>query len=492
GFEAGLVTDITFNEEKQTVTAHINIDPRAEFILREGTRFWVVEPEISIHRVRNLETLLTGVYIAFEPGDGIFKDYFNVQKAPLADKIMPAGKIFNFVTNDSDAITIAAPVLYRKLKIGEISDFQLKADGSHIRGQILIYEKYDHLVKSNSVFWKVGGLKIKADFDGIDIETGTLDTLLAGGITFTNPVDDNPAGVASKLQNFTIYASREDAARQVPVLRKQGINIHLRAGNAKDFSIGSPVLYKYIKVGKVTGFSLAEDGEGVIIDLFISRKYAHLLRESSLFYNISNLSVEGDLSGIKIKTGSLKSMLAGGIAFFTPITDKIETSKIISGQQYILYESHSEALDVDKKLISIKFSDPEGLKPGLYVRYHGIVIGNIEEVAFNTTMDTLICQVLIDKEAAKLFTSDAKIWLVRPEISLAGINNLDTVVSGSYITLCPGNGDPVDTFTALSQPPVFDIAKTGLNIILEARRLGSLKKGSPIYYRQIKIGRVTG
>ncbi|MEA3333090.1 MAG: hypothetical protein U9Q58_05800 [Pseudomonadota bacterium] len=31
-----------------------------------------------------------------------------------------------------------------------------------------------------------------------------------------------------------------------------------------------------------------------------------------------------------------------------------------------------------------------------------------------------------------------------------------------------------------------------LNIVLEADRLGSLNKNSPLYYRQIQIGRVTG
>ena len=75
GIKAGLVTDITFDEEKEIITAHINIDPGAEAILREGTRFWVVKPEISINRIRHLDTIVKGVYIAFKPG-----------------KVLPSGK----------------------------------------------------------------------------------------------------------------------------------------------------------------------------------------------------------------------------------------------------------------------------------------------------------------------------------------------------------------------------------------------------------------
>jgi len=107
-------------------------------------------------------------------------------------------------------------------------------------------------------------------------------------------------------------------------------------------------------------------------------------------------------------------------------------------------------------------------------------------------MDAVICQVLIEKAAVKLFTADARIWLVKPEISLAGINNLETVISGPYITVSPGNGSPGDHFTALNHPPVLTINETGLNLILEANRLGSLKKGSPLYYRQVEVGEVTG
>ncbi|HIE07939.1 MAG TPA: MCE family protein, partial [Desulfarculaceae bacterium] len=368
GFEAGVVTDINFDDNKHVVTALINIDPRAEFILREGTRFWVVEPEFSINRVRNLDTLIKGVYIAFEPGDGIFKDYFDVQKAPLTDKLMPAGKRFTIISKDSGSIAIAAPVLYRKLKVGEIFDFHLGADGSNIRGQILIYQKYTHLIKNNSVFWKVGGIKVKANLNGIDVETGTFDTMLAGGISFINPDDGSQPEIAAEHHKFTLYDNIEEASRQVPALRKRGIKIQLKAANAKDFSVGSPVLYKFVEVGAVTGFALAEKGKHVLIDLFIAQKYAPLLSKSSLFYNISNISVKGDLSGIEIKTGSVRSMLAGGIAFISPDSDNPDSDRISDGQQYTLYDSKYKALDFGKSMISIKFANSKGLKSGLKIR----------------------------------------------------------------------------------------------------------------------------
>ncbi len=489
GFEAGIVTEITFDEDKKTITAHINIDPKAEFILREGTRFWIVKPEVSIDRVRHLDTILKGSYIAFEPGDGAYKDYFVLQEAPLTDEIMPAGKTFTLVSDESKSFAIGAPILYRNLKVGEITDFDLDVDGLKIRGEILIYEKYAHLIKTDSVFWKSGGLKINAGLDGINIESGTMATLLTGGISFTNP--DKKRGqqiMAKAFRKFTVYNNYQAALDKTPALQARGLSVQLKAADAKDFSVGSPILYKHIEVGQVTGFALEKGDNNVLIDIFIDQEYAHLLKDSSLFYNISGITVAGGLSGIELKTGSLKSILAGGIAFFTPETGQPASA----GQQYLLYESHKAAQEIDKKLITIRFADSTGLKKGVEVRYQGIVIGTVHKVDFTAAMDAVVCQALVDNQAAKLFTSDSKIWLVTPEISLAGINNLDTVISGAYITLRPGSGSQTTKLTALSAPPALDIAGSGLNIVLEADYLGSLNKNSPLYYRQIQIGRITG
>jgi paraquat-inducible protein B len=208
GFKAGVVTDITFNEDKQTVTAHINIDPRAESILRDGTRFWVVKPQISVNRVRHLDTLLKGVYIAYEPGDGIYKDYFVAQKAPVVDQLLPAGKTFTLTSKDSKSFAIDAPILYRNFKVGEITGFDLEAEGQNISSRILIYEKYVSLVKKNSVFWKSGGLKINAGLDGVKIESGTITTLLTGGISFTTPPSPkNKKPGIPQAHSFKVYKS---------------------------------------------------------------------------------------------------------------------------------------------------------------------------------------------------------------------------------------------------------------------------------------------
>ena len=107
-------------------------------------------------------------------------------------------------------------------------------------------------------------------------------------------------------------------------------------------------------------------------------------------------------------------------------------------------------------------------------------------------MHGVVCQLMVNRPAARLFTADARIWMVKPEVSLTRVSNLETVVTGPYITLRPGSGPEADEFVALAEPPAAAVPGSGLNLVLETDTLGSLHAGSPVYYRQIRVGRVTG
>ncbi len=65
------------------------------------------------------------------------------------------------------------------------------------------------------------------------------------------------------------------------------------------------------------------------------------------------------------------------------------------------------------------------------------------------------------------------------------------MLTGPYIDVVPGEGEPRTDFTLLDNTPEVE-SYAGLNIILTTPALGSLTKNSPVYYRQIQVGQVTG
>ena len=72
----------------------------------------------------------------------------------------------------------------------------------------------------------------------------------------------------------------------------------------------------------------------------------------------------------------------------------------------------------------------------------------------------------IHSEATDVLKENTKFWLVQPSVSLAGISGLDSLVSGNYITLQPGDGDSEDEFIAEEQGPIAQVSPGDLLIHL--------------------------
>jgi paraquat-inducible protein B len=106
-------------------------------------------------------------------------------------------------------------------------------------------------------------------------------------------------------------------------------------------------------------------------------------------------------------------------------------------------------------------------------------------------MQAIIAEGKVQKMAENLFRQNTRLWLVKPEFGFAKIRNLETILTGSYIDIEPGDGELKTDFVLLPDVPTTD-SYAGLNIVLETPHLGSLNKNSPVYYRQIQVGQVTG
>jgi paraquat-inducible protein B len=143
--------------------------------------------------------------------------------------------------------------------------------------------------------------------------------------------------------------------------------------------------------------------------------------------------------------------------------------------------------------VKVFFKENQGLKEGSPMKHKGIEVGRITHLNFTENMQLVVGTVYVDRNAAPLFRAGTLLWVEQAEVSFSGIKNADSILFGSYLNVLPGNGPPVHSFTALTQPPYKEIADSeGLGIVLEAKHLGSLSVGSPIYYRRVQVGQVTG
>lgn len=489
GLVAGVVEKIEFNDdEPHTVTAHIMLDPRAERVLRSGTQFWIVRPNISTEGIENLDTLLTGPYITFIPGPGPYQDQFEIQPEPPPLKPLRPGSELVLKSEQSYSLKRGAPVTYKNMKVGEVLDVELDDSYSHFEIPIYIYEKYERLLQPYSVFWYDGGVSINASVKGVKIASHSLSSLMSGGIAFYTP---NVSLVSSATNSydvvFHIHENYESARKNVPSLQEEGYYFTLITEHPESLKKDAPIYYKNIEVGKIVGFSLTADYQSVRIDCLIHNDYIDTVNSSSRFFDTSGIFAEGSLSGVTVQTTSIETILSGGIGYIT--TDPGAPKKELP--EYPLYSNLNSALLQDSFNVTVRFKNCGNLKIGSPVKYKGVVIGNVKDLRFSDVPEEITVTLLINKEAKTYFRQNTALWLEDAEVSFSGIKNLTTVLFGSFITIRPGEGELQNDFKALTAPPSTPASTLGgLNLLLQSKHLGSLQVNSPIYYRQIKVGKV--
>ena len=141
--------------------------------------------------------------------------------------------------------------------------------------------------------------------------------------------------------------------------------------------------------------------------------------------------------------------------------------------------------------IRIKFRDASGVKPDqTEIRYRGVPVGHVTVAELSSDQAHVVVTAQLRQSAAALAREGSLFWIVRPEVGFGTVRGLSTVLTGSYIQALPGKGKEKKEFVGLESASP-SMGQAGLNITLTASQLGSVRQGSPLFYRGIEIGSVT-
>jgi paraquat-inducible protein B len=248
----------------------------------------------------------------------------------------------------------------------------------------------------------------------------------------------------------------------------------------------SPLIYKGIKVGKVLSFKLNKQSGQVDVKVYVSKEYSDQVNESTIFFHRSGVEVKATLDGIKIQTGSVEAIIRGGIAFKTPLKGE----KVNSNKPFTLYKDEDTA---DNKYVEISFimKEESGLKEGSAIVYKSINVGQVKELKL--VDDEIVIKALIDEEHKNLLAQDSIFWVEDISIGIDSVENPSAIISGAFIKVQKGNSvTQANKFSLSNTNPVATLNQEGLRVLVTGKKLGSLSIGSPIFYRQIKIGSVEG
>lgn len=151
-----------------------------------------------------------------------------------------------------------------------------------------------------------------------------------------------------------------------------------------------------------------------------------------------------------------------------------------------------KALSEKGPTITITFENAKGLKAGkTNIKYKDVEIGQVESVSLSEDLSHILVTAELIKEAKKWLSEGTLFWVVRARVAAGEVSGLGTIFSGAYIAMDPGEGGkPVRAFNGMEIPPIVTANLPGRHFLLKAERLSSLDVGSPVYFRQIKVGQV--
>jgi len=362
-------------------------------------------------------------------------------------------------------------VFFRGLPIGTVKSFSVNPDLQWIDANIEMVKEAKEELTEDSKIWIV---RPEVSFNKI---TG-LDTLVKGSYFEVQPGSSKIPGTA-----FVALSSAPALSSRVP-----GLHLILNSKHDVSLGSGSPVYFKKVEVGEVVS-NILQDDSSIETRILIYPKYTKHVTEKTLFFISKGMQLDANLPKLSIHIDPLKTILRGGISFITPPGGKeLKTSKTV----HQLYEDNQAAENADNLVIDLQFSVENGLSTDSEIQYNGVKIGTIRDLKLSEDYNMVHAKAYIHKELSHLLVKGTYIYAVRAKLNAGSISNLGTLLTGPYLNLIAGKGKATSSFKVHDSRPVDMTISTGLNIVLETDRLGSLGYDKPVYYRQVQVGKTTG
>ena len=255
----GQVESIRLSDDLSQILVTAQMSKDAERHLTEGAQFWVVMPRIGATGVSGLETVVSGSYIELDPGpvDGkAQRDFVGLTEPPLIRSDVP-GTRFDLRADTMGSLSRGAPIYYRGIEVGQVLGSELLQGEQEINFPIFVRAPYDKLVHIDSRFWNVSGISVNAGANGFELNVASLQSLIAGGITFDTPPATTASQPAAAGQIFRLFPNFEEVSNAAYTERVQ-IRAYF-AGSVRGLKQGAPVEVKGLEIGRVIDVHLEYD-----------------------------------------------------------------------------------------------------------------------------------------------------------------------------------------------------------------------------------------
>ncbi len=323
-------------------------------------------------------------------------------------------------------------VKFKNVPIGKVTKIYIAEDieGVVVRVRMNSNASRPYMTEKAS-FWIV---KPEVGFSGVS----GLDTLLSG--TYIN-VHSEKGGV---------FRERHTGLTQHYQDTSKGKYFHLVSNNGKNISVGMPIFYKDIKVGKVAHKYISLNHRRVGVVIFVDNQYAEYIYNDTKFWVKNSMTIDFTRGKIDVDIAPLNYLLTGGIVFSSTSED---SSKSLSKDHiFILHKSQTEAenhtagsIVKENKTFTLVTEDSiSNLSHGSVVRFDGFDIGTVLKISLSydkknhQMKGTVIIEIdmsVFKDDNYKSSTAEANFYAAVEEGLRAKIASLDPITGAQYIDL---------------------------------------------------------
>jgi len=299
---------------------------------------------------------------------------------PIVAALVGIGIAVERILNEGPTITITFKVAegieagktfvkYKDVNIGQVTGVSLSKDYSRVVVTAKIAKSAKNLLVQDAKFWIMHPRVTLSGVSG-------MSTLISG-----NYIGIEAGKSQEKRRDFVGLDTPPIIASTEP-----GRQFLLKADNLGSLGFGSPVYYRRLNVGQVIGYDLAKDGKTVDIKIFINAPYDRYVTSGTRFWQASGIDISMGAKGLAIHTQSLASVLAGGIAFETPIYSQTGLPAA-ENTTFNLFENQEAATMKqemrDDPFILVFDESIRGLSVGAPLTYLGFEVGEVKKIGLH-------------------------------------------------------------------------------------------------------------
>lgn len=141
--------------------------------------------------------------------------------------------------------------------------------------------------------------------------------------------------------------------------------------------------------------------------------------------------------------------------------------------------------------VEVTFPEVANIKAGdTEVKFQDLAVGKVVSAHIGQNLHDMQVRLSLDPSMAGHLGKGTRFWIEGVHPHLTNLASLRAIIGGPSIGIDPVNGPTQKKFRGETQRPVPGFGTKGQSFVLGTAKLGSLQRGTPIFYLGQQVGRV--